>query len=66
MPLTNEAAIAHLEDLLQQQERTYAWLARTIGKSYVWVFRRFNGDTPMRVDDYGLMLRALDGNLATV
>lgn len=63
MEVSNQAAIAHLEDLLKREERDYAWLSRTIGKSYVWVFRRFKGDTPLKIDDYGLMLRALEGEL---
>lgn len=66
MPLTNEEGIKRLQKLLAREERDYAWLARKINKTHQWVSRRMNGDTPMRLDDYGLMLAALEGNLAKV
>lgn len=58
MPLSNDEARRELQALLDTEERDPAWVARRIGKSYQWVWRRLVGRTPMQMDDYRLMISA--------
>ncbi|MBL3685653.1 hypothetical protein D3248_01605 [Leucobacter zeae] len=60
MPLSNDEARRELQALLDAEERDHAWVARRIGKSYQWVWRRFAGKTPMQLDDYRLIYSAFE------
>lgn len=60
MPLSNDEARREIQDLLDTDERDPSWVARRIGKSYLWVWRRLAGKTPMQMDDYRLICSAFE------
>lgn len=64
MPQSNDDARKELVSLVIAQERDASWVARRIGKSYQWVYRRFSGTTAIDFDDYNLILSALDRELS--
>lgn len=64
MPQSNDEARHELLAIAQSEDRDVAWIARRIGKSYQWVYRRFCGTTPVDFDDYHLIHSAFDRDLA--
>lgn len=60
MPPSNDEARKELQALLDSEDRDASWIARRIGKSYLWVWRRLVGKTPMSIDDYSLIRSAFE------
>ena len=64
MPESNDDARKELVSLAKAEERDASWVARRIGKSRQWVYRRFVGTTAIDFDDYNLILSAFDRELS--
>lgn len=60
MPSTNEEAARELEQMRNERDLTYAWIARRINKNEMWVRRKLSGDVFMKIDEYTLLKNAID------
>lgn len=60
MYLTNDEARKVLQDRMAEEERSAAWIAKRIDKSYQWVKRRVDGVTRMFMDDFALIMSVFD------
>ena len=58
MPTSQAEARAELEQLLAVHGQDAAWVARRIGRTYLWVWRRLVGKTRIQMDDRELLLSA--------
>ena len=60
MPPSESEAREALAKRIDDSPLSIAEVARRCGKSYLWVWRRLVGKTSMKVDDYNLILAAIE------
>ncbi|MEJ6490444.1 hypothetical protein PQI23_12005 [Leucobacter sp. USCH14] len=60
MPNSNDEAARELERLRVDRDLSRAWIARRIGRNEMWVSRKLTGKVPLTVDDYNLLLAAIE------
>ncbi|MFD5600778.1 helix-turn-helix domain-containing protein [Leucobacter sp. NPDC058333] len=60
MPTSNHEAANTLDSLRKERDLSRAWIARRIGRNEMWVSRKLNGKVPITIDDYNLLLRAIE------
>lgn len=63
MPTSNLEAASELARMSSERGLNATDIARMLGKDSLWVWRRLNGKTPMRIDDYSLLKEAI-GSIA--
>lgn len=64
MPTSESEAAEDLAARIEAAGMTAASVARLLGRSPLWVQRRLNRTTRLRVDDYNLIVDCIDKDVA--